>query len=268
MSDAPKIVGLGACMFASQLFYVLGIKLSGVVVATCMQPAIPVFTVMLGIVLRLEKATPSLLTGIGMAVIGSLCMVIGGASGVPASATAAAAAAISYNMLLGNCCLLANTLAMACYYIVGKQIVGKYPPVAVAAWAYLVAATFMGCTAVIFTTPADWNFPQALVLPLTYWIIVCSVAGYGVVTWAMSKLPPSQVASFQCLQPPIGTFLAFLVLHEWPNWYDLGALGVIAGLALVARKGGSSPADMMMSALKKSRSYAALHKGINRMMKE
>ena len=31
----------------SQLFYILGIDMSGVVVATCMQPAIPVFTAML-----------------------------------------------------------------------------------------------------------------------------------------------------------------------------------------------------------------------------
>jgi len=31
----------------AQLFYILGIDMSGVVVATCMQPAIPVFTAML-----------------------------------------------------------------------------------------------------------------------------------------------------------------------------------------------------------------------------
>lgn len=35
---------MGICMYFSQLFYIIGIELSGVVVATCIQPAIPVFT--------------------------------------------------------------------------------------------------------------------------------------------------------------------------------------------------------------------------------
>ena len=44
----------------------------------------------------------------------------------------------------------------------------------------------------------------------------------------------AQVASFQCLQPFVGTILAFVVLGEEPSLWDLGAVGVIAGLALVA----------------------------------
>ena len=35
--DLAKIGGLGVCLFLSQLFYITGIELSGVVVATCMQ---------------------------------------------------------------------------------------------------------------------------------------------------------------------------------------------------------------------------------------
>jgi drug/metabolite transporter (DMT)-like permease len=53
------------------------------------------------------------------------------------------------NMLVGNVCLIINTLAMACYYVLGKQIVQKYHPIAVAAWAYLVGELPMppSCTA-------------------------------------------------------------------------------------------------------------------------
>jgi drug/metabolite transporter (DMT)-like permease len=53
-----------------------------------------------------------------------------------------------------------------------------------------------------------------------------------------------QVAAFQCLQPFMGTLLAFLVLGEQPSAWDLGAIGVVAGLILVVRdpKGdGSGP---------------------------
>jgi hypothetical protein len=92
----------------------------------------------------------------------------------------------------------------------------------------------MGGAALVFTEAPDWHFPAALVAPLAYWVLVCSVAGYLIVTWAMRHLPASQVAAFQCLQPFLGSALAFAVLHERLSWWDLGAVGVVAGLALVS----------------------------------
>ena len=44
-----------------------------------------------------------------------------------------------------------------------------------------------------------------------------------------------QVAAFQCLQPFVGSVLAFAVLGEEPSIWDLGAIGVIFGLILVAK---------------------------------
>jgi len=38
------------------------------------------------------------------------------------------------------------------------------------------------------------------------------------------------------LQPFMGTVLAFLVLGEQPSVWDLGAVGVVAGLILVVRE--------------------------------
>ena len=41
-SDLWRVGVMGGAMFLSQLLYILGIEMSGVTVATCMQPAIPV----------------------------------------------------------------------------------------------------------------------------------------------------------------------------------------------------------------------------------
>ena len=43
----------------------------------------------------------------------------------------------------------------------------------------------------------------------------------------------TQVAAFQCLQPFVGTMLAFAVLGEEPSVWDLGAIGIFIGLFLV-----------------------------------
>lgn len=95
-------------------------------------------------------------------------------------------------MLMGNACLLANTLAMAIYFITAKQLVLKYPPMCVAAWAYITAAVCMGAAAAAFVEQKDWQLPSIMLGPLAYWVVVCSVIGYYVVTWATQYLPASQ----------------------------------------------------------------------------
>ncbi len=73
-----------------------------------------------------------------------------------------------------------------------KQLVAKYPAMCVAAWAYITAAVAMGGTALLFVARRDWEVPRQLLGPLAYWIFVCSVVGYYVVTWATQHLPASQ----------------------------------------------------------------------------
>ena len=98
-----------------------------------------------------------------------------------------------HKLMLGNMCLLANTAAMAVYFITAKQLVAKYPPMCVAAWAYVTAAVCMGASAATFVDQNHWQMPSIMWGPLAYWIVVCSIIGYYVVTWATQYLPASQV---------------------------------------------------------------------------
>ena len=265
LSDCFRVVGLGFCIFASQLLYIFGMGLSGVVVATCMQPAIPVFTILLGVLFKLETASAQKIFGIVLAVSGAVCMVAGGGySGVAATDSEETKAATRHQLHLGNVCFFFNTLAMAGYYILGKKLTAKYSAAQITAWAYVVGASLMGTAAAVFTEPADWKFPSVLWLPLVYWVLVCSVTGYYVVTWAITHLPASQVASFQCLQPFLGSLLAFLVLHEEPSWFDLGAIAIVVGLLCVVldkkdvQAGGARMKAMVTGGRKKSKAVMAL----------
>ena len=120
-------------------------------------------------------------------------------------------AAEGHKMLMGNACLLANTLAMAIYFITAKQLVLKYPPMCVAAWAYITAAVCMGAAAAAFVEQKDWQLPSIMLGPLAYWVVVCSVIGYYVVTWATQYLPASQARIL--LQ-----HLALSVLFDYCCW--------------------------------------------------
>ena len=117
-------------------------------------------------------------------------------------------------MLMGNACLAANTMAMAVYFITAKQLVLKYPPMCVAAWAYITAAVCMGAAAAAVVDQKDWWLPSIMLGPLAYWVVVCSVIGYYVVTWATQYLPPSQVTG---LHHSILTFTVFTVPLVGPS---------------------------------------------------
>ena len=67
-----------------------------------------------------------------------------------------------------------------------------------------------------------------------------------------------QVAAFQCLQPFVGAVLAFAVLGEEPSIWDVGAIGVIAGLVLVAKDPTETTA--MLSKIKRIVSQTSLVK--------
>lgn len=109
--------------------------------------------------------------------------------------THASSQAATARMLTGNLCLVGNTLAMALYFLTAKALVTKYPPACLAAWAYVSGSVAMGATALATTDYSEWTLAQPLWGPLLYWVVVCSVVGYFVVTWATQHLPASQVCA-------------------------------------------------------------------------
>lgn len=77
-------------------------------------------------------------------------------------------------------------------------------------------------------------------------------------TEGLTRLVFIQVAAFQCLQPFVGAVLAVLVLGEEASIWDLGAIGVIAGLVLIAKDPGETTA--MLNKLKRIVSHQSLAK--------
>ena len=74
-ADLLNLAFLGLLLYCNQLFYIMGVELSGVVVATCMQPAIPVFTAALAMTLGREQPSLTKTIGILFASAGAICMV-------------------------------------------------------------------------------------------------------------------------------------------------------------------------------------------------
>lgn len=152
-------------------------------------PPRQVITVMLGIALKMETGSPRKLAGILLAVVGAICMVAGGA----ASAAHGASADANSHMLLGDLCLLINTMAMAVYYIISKQMVARYPAICVAAWAYLVGAW-------LYTSWGVWAWGCCEVgLGLQHSMRASALVTAGTADQCLAHLPDPHPC---CIHPP------------------------------------------------------------------
>lgn len=68
-----------------------------------------------------------------------------------------------------------------------------------------------------------------------------------------------QVAAFQCLQPFLGTVLAYFILGEEPTVWDVGAVGILVGLILVSRdKQDKTKPNAIMARLSRLMSQSSL----------
>ena len=69
-------------------------------------------------------------------------------------------------MLLGNLCLLLMAFSNSVYYLAAKQLVLRYTPMCVAAWAYIVAAACMGLTAGVAVERSRWEVGNGLLFQM------------------------------------------------------------------------------------------------------
>lgn len=262
---------LGLCIYANQLCFLVGLKLSNPVTGSIWQPSQPIMTAAIAISLGWETPNWRRLAGIFLAFAGCASMVMVGAE----TSTQTPGRALA-----GNIFFFCNCLGTSLYVIRSKPLVRRYPSLCVTAWSYLAASVYMLLTAVCFNNwPAaldflcpdcegrGWHVPNETLPALAYWIVFQSVLAYALMTWANKFASASLVSAYSVLQPVTSAALTAAVLlldlyhscddedhkegHclEMPGTGDLGAIGVFLGLYLIitteppAAKGDSSDDD-------------------------
>ena len=73
--DVPRFLALGCCVFGSQFFYLLGLELTSATTVAVLQPAIPVFTTLMAVVVGYERVRLAKLLGVACATGGAVYMV-------------------------------------------------------------------------------------------------------------------------------------------------------------------------------------------------
>lgn len=217
--DYPRIVLLGILIIPlNQTLFLVGQAMTAAGHGAFLFAITPLFIFLLARIHLKERTTLRRLTGIVMGIVGVGVIMWSGLQ------TAGQA------YLIGDSIIFVAVIAWAYYSILGKDLVRKYGPLRITAYALSSGAAlyfpFGLYRAVVFdysaVTYAAW-------LSIAYLAVGLSVIVYLIWYWLLKFMDASRAAVFQNIQPVVASIVAYFFLGE-----QIGAAFVIGGLIVIA----------------------------------
>ena len=210
----------------NQTMFLAGLALTSAHVASILITMIPVFTLIVAIVLRLERTTVTRVVGIALALAGAL-LVVGGQESSGMSGPVAGTL-----LLMGNC------LAYGIYLVISKPVVTRLSAVRVISRMFAIGTVLILPIALPSLLREHWRtIPESAWLGLLLVIAGPTVAAYVINAWTLKFAESSLVAAYSYLQPVLTTILAWAWLGERIRpMVALAGVMILAGVALASAK--------------------------------
>ena len=211
---------------ANQLLFLEGLARSNSTNAGLLVATIPVITLAIAAALGIERLYGSRLLGLAIALAGKALLLLASDADVSGAGS---------DPFVGNLLMLANVVCYSIYLVATRDLVRKYPPLVVTAWAFALsvpAIVFFAWGADMWPADASerarWSLAWVLAFP--------TVLAYLLNLFALARLGPATVASLIFLQPLLAGFAGVFFLDEALT-VELVVAGVaiLLGLVLVVR---------------------------------
>jgi drug/metabolite transporter (DMT)-like permease len=213
----------GFGIFASQAFYIIGIKLSSAVAASVWQPSQPLITASVCMLMGWEPVNVHRCIGIMIAFVGCAIMVAGGSgSGGEAIGGESDVKAGAFANVVGQLSFLLNCCGTSLYVLSSKTIIatGRYESVTITAWSYVVGSIMMGVFSFVLSWSKGistflcsdchegiWHVPLSAIPAMLWFIVMTSSVAYGLITWANKYATGTLVIGYSVMQPVASAIL-------------------------------------------------------------
>jgi drug/metabolite transporter (DMT)-like permease len=201
--DLLAMMGVGALgVGATNVLFSSGVSLTNASDTALLYAVVPVWGMLLGSVLGLERPTLRDVLGVGIAFLGIVVVVYGGLGG-------------SGSSLKGNLLVLGATVCWGSYTVLSLPLLEKYSPLVVAAYTMF----FGGLAALPFAFPSllsvDWDAMSVGVWATVAYSTIL-VAAFGFFAWqrGASLLGANKVLVYQYLITFVGVASGMVLLGE------------------------------------------------------
>lgn len=201
----------------------LGTKLSTAHMGALITSASPAFIAIFAVWLLKERIGAKQLAGILLATVGVLIVI-----GVPDQTDA-------QSSLTGNLILLVAAVSWGLYTVLSKRATQTYSSLAVTTYVALFGLIFTSPVMVweLAVTPVSWHFGWEIWAGILYIGIISTAGAFYLWNKGFELMHAGSGAGFFFVQPIVGAFLGWLLLHEHLGLYFFaGAAFIFAGVAL------------------------------------
>lgn len=217
LQDLPILLLCGFGIFASQAFYIIGIKLSSAVAASVWQPSQPILTAAVCMLMGWEPVSCNRILGILVAFFGCAIMVMGGGGAGGEAIGGDGSDNGSFSQTCGQFSFLLNCIGISLYVLASKRVIitGRYECLAITAWSYVIASIMMAMFAILMSSSRNlsiflcsdcdpdniWHVPPSAIPAIIFFVLMTSSVCYGLMTWANKYATGTLVIGYTVMQP-------------------------------------------------------------------
>jgi drug/metabolite transporter (DMT)-like permease len=212
----------GVCV--NQIGFTVGLRYTPVGHAAIIVGMGPVYTLILAVLLGMERATLRKVTGIAIAFLGMA--ILGASSGISSSSP----------FLLGDIITFAGSAGFATYVVLGKRVAAKYDALTMTAFNHLAGALLL-LPLTIRQMRSLGPFVRWREIAWQGWAaalfmaIFSSALAYILYFWALRYLEATQLSVFTYALPVVAIALGVIFLGEKTSWSQaLGGALALAGV--------------------------------------
>lgn len=213
---------LGAAL--NQSLFLAGLARTTPMNAGLMMSLIPVFTFAIAAAVRQERFSTMRALGVAIALAGIVLMLVGRDSGF----------ARGYG--LGNLLIALNGFSYACYLVLSKRLVTRYPPLVVIGWVYIFALPYLPYFMAGETMIAERENTAAW-MSLAYIILFPTLLAYLLNMFALERVRATTTAIYIYAQPLVAGVASWVIFGErLSTGMSIAAACLFVGIWLVARR--------------------------------